>query len=181
MKCEVMIEDEPIIVGGTQAFAVHIGDEVGLITPETYSALRAGNDAEDVKEGMRVRLVKDLPSFTAGHICVVGKVDDDDDELTYRLDTHDNGLGFWCSRDKFEIVPDTEICVGDIVKTNTGSVAVVTHVDEQESTATLLFATGSTGMYYTKNFYYANKHCFRIGEMLDVLRTIGESANKEDE
>jgi len=179
MKCEVMIEDEPIIVGDTQAFAVHIGDEVGLITPETYSALCASSDAENVKEGVRVRLVTDMLSFTVGRICVVGMVDTDDDDLTYRLDTSDRGVGFWCSRDMFEIIPDTEILVGDIVKTNADSVAVVTHVDEQESTAILLFATGYTCKYSTKNLHYTGKHSFRIDEMYAVLKTC-ESTDEEE-
>ena len=189
MKCEVMIEDEPIIVGGTQAFAVHIGDEVGLITPETYSALRASSDAESLPEkaievGMRVRTLKattcaGVQVFKTGTICIVGCIVADD-YCPYRLDYGTDGDWFWYSRDMFEVIPDTEICVGDIVKTNAGSVAVVTHVDELESTATLLFATGYHSKYCTKNLYYTGKHCFHIDEVFDMLCADSESDDEED-
>lgn len=189
MKCEVTIEDEPIIVGGTQAFAVHIGDEVGLITPETYSALRSDSDAEseglpDVEVGTRVRTLKATTHsgthlFEVGTICIVGCTAGDD-AYPYRLDYGTDGDWFWYSRDMFEVIPDTEICVGDIVKTNAGSVAVVTHVDEQENTAILLFATGHTNRYLTKNLYYTGKHCFCIDEIFDRLCEDFKSDDEED-
>lgn len=140
---------------------------------------QATND--EIKVGTRVRTLKDVADgeelFPIGTIGVVGKIDVDD-ECPYRVDVGDDY--WWYSKDMLEIVPWSEVLVGDVVESTyytdhmpEGIKGVVISVDHHEQGADayrILWADGRTSTEYSDDFKQTDEYCGEIRAVVSKLQ-----------
>lgn len=141
---------------------------------------QATND--EIKVGSRVKTLEDnaggMKLFPIGTIGVVGKIDVDD-ECPYRVDVGDDY--WWYSKDMLEIVPWSEVLIGDVVESTyytapmpegtKGVVISIEHHQQGLDAYKILWADGHTSAEWGDDFKQTEEYCVEIQAIYSKIVT----------